>query len=127
MMKISIICMVVALLFGCSNRQVKAPKRPDNVPKIAEWYGGTDGGAWCVVSKVPSENHFNLEVYNDHDGSVWAKGVFTLNPECSAEKVYTTNEIKNSISAWTGEMVLLNIKGSNDRLCSLVPIQEQSH
>ena len=124
MMNTSIICMVVALLFGCSNRQTKTPKRPDNVPNIAEWYGGTDGGAWCVVSKVPSETHFNLEVYNDHDGSVWAKGVFKLNPECNDEKVYTINEIKNFISAWTGETVLLNIKGNNDRLCFLVPVQE---
>ena len=121
-MKISSICMVVALLFGCSHNQVKAPKRPENVPEAAEWYGGTDGGAWSVVRKVPSEHHFNLEVYSDHNGLVWAKGVFKLNPECSNEKVYTVDEIRNSISAWTGETMLLKIKGSSDRLCSLVPV-----
>ena len=123
-MKTSINCIVVTLLFGCSTLQTELPERPDTVPEIAEWHGGLDGGAWFVISKAPVENHFYLEAYNDHNGLISAEGIYKLNPECSHSKVYTVDDIRKSISAWTGETVLLTILGGNDRLCSLSPIKE---
>lgn len=124
MVKTGFYILVILFCFGCSNGNKKPPEKPKNVPQAAKWHGGADGGAWYIVKKSDTPNHFDLEVYNDYNGSVWAKGEFMLNSDCNADKIYTVSEIENSINAWTGETVILSFQNDNKLHCSLVPVQK---
>jgi hypothetical protein len=96
------------------------------VPINAKWHGGADGGAWFVVNEANSENHFILEVYNDYEGSLLAKGEFMLNSDCIVDSVLSVEDIKKSIDAWTGETAMLNIVGKNKQYCSLIYLDTES-
>lgn len=127
MKKTLIYILAILLSFGCSSRNKKPPEKPKDVPHVAKWYGGEDGGAWYIVKKSDTKNHFNLEIYNDYNGSIWAKGEFMLNSECNTDKTYSVREIEHSINAWTGETVILSFQDDNKLNCSLVPLTDQSN
>lgn len=112
---------LLSLIIGCTNKAEGIPERPSGVPLAAHWVGGVDGGAWILVGSHDIKNHFTVEIYNDYSGSVWAKGVYRLDPGCVSDTVLVASEVQRSITAWTGQSLLLQMVDDSNRYCSLIP------
>lgn len=92
---------IVVVLYWDPHRP---PERPQNVPTIAIWYGGVDGGDWIFCSPTDSVGSvFQCTVFSDYDGSELARGRFQLN-----NGSITVEELRQIISYYSGEYIHLN-------------------
>lgn len=98
------------------------PSKPDNVPASAIWKGGCDGGSWIDIKKTEAANNFYIDVYNEYNGELNVGGIFELEENCSGQQ-YDIEKLRNSITAFDGEKIILSEK-ADGHYCTLL-IQSQ--
>ncbi|OMH38879.1 hypothetical protein [Motiliproteus sp. MSK22-1] len=108
--KLASIMLILCLLNSCGQDQeteLTIPNRPNSVPDNAMWLGGTDGGAWVVLSKLKDDpsSIYRAEVYGDHAGEKWYIGRLKIEPDTGADIKLDNPKI---FGVWDGDNLLLN-------------------
>ena len=113
-----LIILFLAVYFYLSKSVIKPPERLANVPILAKWVGGSDGGSWFQITKAVSKNTFKIKIYNEGTGELEIDTTFILNPECPLKEIDSAILIK-SINGYDGTKIelLLPEKGKK---CSLI-------
>lgn len=120
-MKNFVLVILSIITFSKCNSNTEAPKRLENIPLEAQWYGGADGGAWITVQESEMTNTFTIKIYNEFNGSLWTEGLFKISDNCS-NKLFTKEDITKNINAFDGTRIFLT-QSQNGKYCSLEPIK----
>lgn len=118
--------LIVYLLVGCFNRQVKPPEKVSGIPEKAIWYGGADGGCWILIDSTPIRNQYNAECYFDSSGELWDKGVYEIDTLIT-KRTFTVKELTDSISGYFGSDFISTSIVRNGKWVSLTRVQIQKN
>ncbi|HEX4945043.1 MAG TPA: hypothetical protein VFZ34_00075 [Blastocatellia bacterium] len=108
---IYITIMMLILVTTACNQKARSPERVNGIPQIAEWAGGSDGGAWIVCEvKDTTQHRFSCQVYDDKTGKLEVSGDYLMKEKSSVNTEYravSTIPAKLKFQAFDGETIFL--------------------
>jgi hypothetical protein len=121
-MKKWIIVLVVSIILGYIfvnwffNQPCKPPEKPKNIPSVAIWKGGCDGGNWIeLVSTEKDKARF--KIYRDWNGEL------LLDADFKYQECYNINLTKVNWVDCVGDFIngIIGIKCDDKAECRLEP------
>jgi hypothetical protein len=111
---------MVAVVFLLFWHPFHPPARPAAVPMTAKWDGGPDGGNWieCVPLKDTTSQFF-CTVYEDHNGEILYKGIFSLPGRSTS-----LPELRELLGAYSGDYIYLR---DGRKMVATVPFDSSTY
>lgn len=115
-MKKKLILLFFVIFISCKYSESVIPIKPQKIPKIAFWVGGSDGGNWYVVKNINSHrNSALISIYNENGDLIISKKFFVM---CSEHNQTLLTNLEKQINAFDGNKILL-IDKANKKSCWL--------
>ena len=112
------ILIIIVLWTSCSTADKTEPKKIEGIPENAFWVGGQDGGQWYEIKKIDGKSlTADIVIYNDNTGDLETDRQFKLN--CDSGTRFNLDNLKNKISGFDGQRIILKHLDKEDKNCFL--------